>query len=78
MASFLQALAHRYLKDLHHPDDEPDCPEPFDLGFEKEYPAIDDEGTIPQDILQDIVYEDVLYFQDLEDQMLSHAEGLEI
>ena len=31
-----QALEHPYLSELHHIDDEPVCPEPFDFSFEDE------------------------------------------
>ena len=55
------ALAHPYLSQLHNPEDEPECQTAFNFDFERQ--ALDQGVDIPKEELQQLILDDMQYFQ---------------
>ena len=68
-----EALAHPYLKELHDVREEPVCETPFNLSFEEGYEKIE----IPKDILQSLVFQEMLAFHPEEADLMQRSEELQ-
>ena len=68
----MRPFAHPYLKELHDVREEPVADAPFNLDFEEGY----EKTEIPKDILQDLVFKEMLAFHPEEEELMQRSEEL--